>query len=67
MKLVIEPDAAEELEQAAARYEQALPGLGTDFLTEMRARIRDVQAGPLGFPVFSGRRARDAFAAWRRG
>jgi hypothetical protein len=51
-RLVIEPEAEEELEVTASRYEEALPGLGVQFLAEMRQRVRDVHSAPLSFPVF---------------
>ena len=50
--LYIEPEAAEELEEAALRYEGAVPGLGRQFLAEMRQRVNDVLEAPLSFPVF---------------
>jgi hypothetical protein len=51
-RLVIEPEAEEELADAALRYEEAVPGLGRQFLAEMRQRTRDVLEAPLTFPVF---------------
>jgi len=51
-RLYIEPEAEEELENAAERYERAVPGLGQQFVAEMRRRVRDVLESPLGFPVF---------------
>jgi hypothetical protein len=50
--LYIEPEAEAELEQAALRYEGAVPGLGSQFLAEMRQRVRDVPEAPTSFPVF---------------
>lgn len=41
-RLVIEPEAEAELEEAALRYEEAVAGLGREFLTEMRNRTDDV-------------------------
>ena len=40
-RLVIEPEAEAELEEAAIRYEEAVAGLGHDFLAEMRSRTGD--------------------------
>jgi hypothetical protein len=51
-RLFIEPEAEEELDDAAARYEGAVPGLGQQFLAEMRQRVGDVLEMPLSFPVF---------------
>ncbi|HEY1692935.1 MAG TPA: hypothetical protein VGG39_12280 [Polyangiaceae bacterium] len=50
--LFVEPEAEEELEQAADRYEAAVAGLGQQFVAEMRGRVRDVLEAPLSFPVF---------------
>jgi hypothetical protein len=52
IRLYIEPEAEEELDEAADRYEDALPGLGQQFVAEMRQRVRDVLVAPLSFPVF---------------
>ena len=51
-RLYIEPEAEEELENAAERYEHAVPGLGLQFVAEMRRRVRDVLEAPLSFQVF---------------
>jgi hypothetical protein len=51
-RLFIEPEAEEELDEAAARYEDAVRGLGQQFLAEMRQRVGDVLRVPLSFPVF---------------
>jgi hypothetical protein len=51
-RLYIEPEAEEELEETTARYEDAIPGLGQQFLAEIRRRVRDVLEGPMGFPIF---------------
>lgn len=37
-RLYIEPEAEAELEHAADRYEESVPGLGLEFLAEMRLR-----------------------------
>jgi hypothetical protein len=50
--LRIEPEAEEELDGAAARYEGAVPGLGRQFLAEMRQRVGDIIEAPQSFPVF---------------
>jgi hypothetical protein len=36
IRLYIEPEAEEELGQAADRYEGSVPGLGQQFVSEMR-------------------------------
>jgi len=53
-RLVIEPEAEAELEDAAEHYEGAVPGLGLEFVTEMRQRTRDVLETPQRFPPFGG-------------
>jgi hypothetical protein len=52
IRLYIEPEAEEELDQSADRYEASFPGLGQAFVTEMRRRVSDVLEAPLSFPVF---------------
>lgn len=52
MRLYIEPEAEAELEEAARQYEEAVPGLGLDFLLEMRERTEQVLGAPLTYPVF---------------
>jgi toxin ParE1/3/4 len=51
-RLVIEPEAEAELEEAADRYESNVVGLGLAFLVELRRRTRDVLETPEGFPLF---------------
>lgn len=51
-RLYIEPEAEAELEDAAERYESNVPGLGFDFLSEMRRRTQDVFEYPERFPPF---------------
>jgi hypothetical protein len=51
-RLVIEPEAEVELEEAAVRYDAAVPGLGQEFLAEMRLRVDEVVEAPSSFPVF---------------
>ncbi|MEO7035516.1 MAG: type II toxin-antitoxin system RelE/ParE family toxin [Polyangiaceae bacterium] len=53
-ELIIEPEAEAELEDAANRYEASVPGLGIDFLLEMRQRTLEVAEAPLLHPVFGG-------------
>jgi hypothetical protein len=51
-RLLIEPEAEAELEQAADRYEASVPGLGLEFLAEMRQRTREVLEAPHRYPPF---------------
>lgn len=51
-RLVIEPEAEAELERAADRYEETVPGLGLEFLIEMRQRTRAVREAPQRYPPF---------------
>jgi plasmid stabilization system protein ParE len=51
-RLFVEPEAEEELELTALRYERAAPGLGRQYLEEMRQRIRDIAETPMRFPQF---------------
>ena len=53
-RLYIEPEAEAELEQAADTYEESVPGLGLEFLLEMRERTRDVRNAPHRFPPYGG-------------
>ena len=52
IRFYIEPEAEAELENAADCYEAAAPGLGRQFVAEMRKRVRDVREAPVSFPVF---------------
>ena len=54
LKLCIEPEAEAELERAADRYEASVPGLGLEFLAEMRRRTQAVLDSPHRFPPFGG-------------
>ena len=51
-ELIIEPEAEAELEEAANRYEESVPGLGLDFVLEMRQRTLEMAEAPLRYPVF---------------
>jgi len=53
-RLVVEPEAEAELEEAATRYEDNVPGLGLAFLAELRARTYQVLEAPHQFPRFCG-------------
>ena len=53
-RLVIEPEAEVELEEAADRYEASSPGLGLEFLAEMRRRTNDTLQAPHRYPPFGG-------------
>ena len=47
MKLIVEPPAREELDQAAFWYEQQSTGLGDDFADAIGEAIERIQADPL--------------------
>jgi hypothetical protein len=51
-KIYVEPEAEAELEEAAERYEDGVPGLGREFLAEMRRRTDEVAEAPHRFPPF---------------
>ena len=46
MKFRLLPPAARELREAARYYEDRVPGLGFDFLQEVRAAIRRILMHP---------------------
>ena len=52
MPLYLEPEADPELEDAALRYEQAVPELGLEFLAQMRERTDRIVDAPLMYPRF---------------
>ena len=45
-ELIIEPEAEAELEEAGDRYEESVPGLGLDFLLEIRERTLEIADAP---------------------
>jgi hypothetical protein len=47
-------EAEAEFEEAGDRYEESVPGLGHEFLLEMRKRTLEVAEAPLTYPVFGG-------------
>ena len=51
-KIYVEPGAEAELEEAAGGYEHSVPGLGREFLAEMRRRTDEVAEAPHRFPPF---------------
>ncbi len=53
MKVVIEREANEEMVEAA-RYYEAQPGLGSDFLDKVDAAIDKIAAEPLRFGRYRG-------------
>jgi len=53
-ELIIEPEAEAELEEAGDRYEESVPGLGLEFLVEMRKRTLELAEAPFSYPVFGG-------------
>ncbi|HEY5961222.1 MAG TPA: type II toxin-antitoxin system RelE/ParE family toxin [Polyangiaceae bacterium] len=50
--LLIEPEAEVELEQTATYYEDVSPGLGLDFLAEIRQRTSQIVEAPHRYPPF---------------
>lgn len=46
MRLVILVEAEEEAEEAARWYEQRSPGLGYDFLADLRTAFKQISAYP---------------------
>lgn len=53
-ELIVEPEAEAELEEAGDRYQESVPGLGLEFLLEMRQRTLELAEAPLSYPVFGG-------------
>ncbi len=53
-RLLVEPQAEAELEEAADGCGESVPGLGFEFIAEMRQRTRDVLDAPRRFPPFGG-------------
>lgn len=53
-ELIIEPEAEAELEEAGDRYGESVPGLGLEFLLEMRERTLEIADAPLRHPIFGG-------------
>jgi hypothetical protein len=49
-RLYVESEAEAELEEAAERYEESVPGLGREFLAEIRTN--EVAEAPQRFPPF---------------
>ncbi len=60
MKLEILPEAEAELEHAREHYEAERPGLGRDFIHEMRLLTEAVLEGPLHFAKLRRSRTRSA-------
>jgi plasmid stabilization system protein ParE len=50
-RLVIRSDALEEIDEAAAWYEQRRRGLSSDFITVVDAAIRTVHRYPFRYPL----------------
>lgn len=46
-ELIVEPETEAELEGAGNRYEESVPGLGLEFLLEMRGRTLELATVPL--------------------
>ena len=54
-RLVIEPDAEDDVRAAFEWYERERIGLGLQFLTELTATYDRVLAGPLGYQILRSR------------
>lgn len=48
----LHPDAKAELHEAAAWYEERRPGLGLDFLREVRRGVREICQAPARSPLW---------------
>lgn len=53
-RLDVRPEAELDAEEAGAWYDGERDGLGTEFLTELRATFVRIEQGPLQFPRVSG-------------
>jgi plasmid stabilization system protein ParE len=49
------PPAAREVREAARYYEEKAPGLGFDFIAEVRASIRRILAHPMAWFLLDGK------------
>jgi plasmid stabilization system protein ParE len=52
--IVLRPEAGADLEDAQSWYEAQRPGLGDEFLAEVDALFRRIEARPLQFPKHFG-------------
>ena len=59
------PDAAEEAQQAAERYEEIRPGLAYDFRNELQAALIRIRDNPLMYAAESGTMRIAPFHAFR--
>jgi plasmid stabilization system protein ParE len=51
LPLIIRPEAEADLAEAFAWYDAQRTGLGTEFLSEVRATLARVQEGPERYPI----------------
>ncbi len=58
MKVLIEPEAAIEVEAAAAWYQMEAPGLGNEFLRAVQMAVAMLGRQPTAFTVAYGRTRR---------
>lgn len=49
LPLVVEPEAAAEIEEAVRWYEARVPGLGVEFVNVLRTTLEQVERAPLQF------------------
>jgi len=52
VRVVVHPEAGQELAAAARWYEERQPGLGDDFLDEFEHTLRRIAAEPFSKKVF---------------
>jgi hypothetical protein len=59
MRAIFHPAALEEMDKAAAYYDERVAGLGDDFLVRVQASVERIEENPRQFPVtrHSARRA----------
>lgn len=50
MNLIVHPEADEEIQAAVRYYEGSRPGLGDDFLAELRTHLERIADDPLSLP-----------------
>jgi plasmid stabilization system protein ParE len=50
-RLVLEPEAEDDLEGARAWYEHRVPGLGAEFIAVVREALETIERSPMLFPL----------------
>jgi toxin ParE1/3/4 len=54
--LLLRPDAAAEMDEAADWYDRQRDGLGDEFLDEVKATFKVIEGDPLRYALYEGRR-----------